>query len=204
MSRSPDVSICQAWMAAELAVEGDRHDARCPTLRDPETTCACGRSKSVYAAIETAVNRATEGASRRVLGRYYYRLPETIRPLLGRPDQTGLKLLLGQFVKYERNEAEALLAATREGRRVNPETGWVQGDAGLTERETLAYWLRVRGRTTLDIQRELTPTEHRYDRARWIAVQTVYNLCSQARAKVLAAFGLKAGLEDDWGAQDEA
>lgn len=197
MSRSPDLSICQAWMSAEMAVADQRHDDRCPVLRDPEATCTCGRSRGVYAAVDSAARQAQQGASRRVLGRYYYRLPETIRPLLGRPDQTGLKRLLGQFVKWERDESELLLAAIREGRKVNLETGWIQGDAGLTERETLAYWLRIRGRTTLDIQRELTPSEHRYDRAQWIAVQTVYNLCSQARAKVLEAFGLPMTVEDD-------
>lgn len=167
---SADLVIMRAWIEAELVHPGDQAAA--------------------ITAVETAVMQAQHGLSRRLLGKLYYRLPEAIRPLLGRPEQAGLKRLLGRFVKYDREESDQLHHATLEGRQINPETGWIQGDAKLTERETTAYWLRIRGRTTLDIQRELTPSQDRYDRARWIAVQTVYNLCSQARRKVLLAFGL--------------
>jgi hypothetical protein len=177
-------------MDAELAASGRPHDPRCAVLRDDAALCTCGRARDVLAAVETAARQAAQGTSRRVLGKFYYRLPETVRPLLGQPEESGLKQLLGHFVRWQRDEQALLAAAVRQGRRINPDTGWIEGDAGLSERQTQAYWLRIRGHTTLDIQRELTRTEDRYDRAKWIAVQTVYNLCSQARYRVLRAFGL--------------
>jgi hypothetical protein len=161
--------------------------------------------QAIVAAVEGAVRQASVIDPRRVLGQHYGLIPEGVRPLLGQRDEAGLKDLLGHYVKYERWEHQALAAAVLRGRKTNPETGWIEGLAGLTEQETRAYWFRIRGWSRLEIARELTPAEHLYDRRLWTSLKTVSNLCWLAKVKVLRAFGLPGAgsAEEDWGA-DEA
>ncbi len=190
---SSDLRIMRAWMEAELALAGRRHDDRCASLRaaaDEARRCDCSRHDLVVAAVESAVQQADVVDPRRVLGKHYYRIPAEVRPLLGQRNGAGLKLLLGQFVKYERWEQQALASAVLRGRKTNPETGWVEGLAGLTEQETRAYWKRISGWSRLEIARELTAPDLLHDRARWTSLKTVSNLCWLAKVKVLTAFGL--------------
>lgn len=129
---------------------------------------------AVMSAVETAVRQAGVGASQRTLGQYYYRVPPALRPLLGQRDGAGLKRLLGDWGKG----------------------GFESGVAGLSERESEAYWYRIRGWSPSSIACELTPARQRHDRRLWLSVQTVYNYTHQARVKVLRAFGLPPVLED--------
>jgi len=145
---SPDLRILRAWIEAEMAHPGD--------------------VIAVCAAVETAIRRAITSDGRRVLGRYYSRVPPRLRPLLGQPDGAGLKRLLGDWTKG----------------------GFSPGLAELTEREAEVYWLRIRGWSPSAVACELTPARQRYDRRLWLAVQTVYNHTRSARLKVLRAFGL--------------
>ncbi len=183
---SADLSILRAWLEAERAHPGDMG--------------------AILAAVETAVQQASLAAPSRVLGKHYHRVPLAIRPLLGRRgrDQSGLKELLGHFVKWERWEQQALAAAVLLGRKTNAETGWIEGLVALTERETRVYWLHIRGWTRTMIARELTDPEKRHDRTQWISFKTVSNLCWQAKAKVLQAFWLPilGSPDDDWPDED--
>ena len=211
---SADLSILRAWCRAEEAAPA------WPCLRPepapdlpPKFEQRCGAcapcrryQATIVAAVETAVQQASLAAPSRVLGKHYHRVPPAIRPLLGRRgrDQSGLKELLGHFVKWERWEQQALAAALLLGRKTNAETGWIEGLAALTERETQAYWLHIRGWTRTMIARELTDPEKRHDRPQWISFKTVSNLCWQAKVKVLTIFGLAAlgSPDDDWPDED--
>lgn len=171
---SPDLRILRAWIEAEGAHPGDQ--------------------EAVIAAVETAVRQAQEGPSQRSLGAYYYRVPAPIRPLLGQSDEGGLKQLLGRWEMRE----DIVIHARSRGREVNESTGWIAGEARLTEQEARTYWEHIRGASTTAIQRTLTVPNRRHDRRLWIAAQTVYNYRHQAKVKVLDAFGLaaSAGLAD--------
>jgi hypothetical protein len=150
---SPDLSIMKAWLDAV-------HDGRNPV-----------------AAVETAVRQAQEGQGRRILGRYYYRVPADIRPLMAQSDGEGLKSLLGTWTHQ----------------------GFQEGVAGLSEREAEAYSLRIRGWSSSAIAHQLTHPRQRFDRRLWVRVETVYQYCWRAKCKVLSAFGLPAPsqLEED-------
>lgn len=196
----------RAWMNAELALASRPHEDWCAVLKGNEDAeCDCGRNKSVVAAVEIAIGQAQTIDARRVLGKYYARVPAAVRPLLGRRGEAGLKLLLGRWVKYDRDEEEQLAQAVLAGREINAETGWIAGLAGLTEREADAYWRRIRGTSRLEIARELTPAEHRHDRSRWVALKTVSNLCWQAKLRVLKAFGLPqtGDVDEDWDGESD-
>lgn len=138
-----------------------------------------GDGRAIAARVETAVRKAREGALRYTLGRYYYRVPPEIRALMAEAPGDGLKRLLGQWEKG---------------------TGFQRGVAGLSERQAHAYWLKLRGWSTLLIARELTaPALRDYSREHWVSAQTVYHLIFQARAKLQRAFGLEVieEIEDD-------
>jgi hypothetical protein len=186
---SADLSIMRAWLQAAAAA-GEAASCRdprsAPDMPDGVERCGachpCQRYLStVVTAVDSAVQRAQDGHARRVLGSNYYRIPERVRPLLGQPQGAGLRQLLGAR------------SAGREGL-------FEPGLAGLTEREAQAYWLRIQGWSSVAIARELTHPAARYDRAAWVAVKTVYNLCWLAKGKVLKAFGLPAQDEpdEDW------
>lgn len=125
--------------------------------------------RNVQAAVETAVKQAQEISSRRRLGWYWQRMSPGVRALIAESHGEGLKRLLGYWDKGG---------------------AFQDGLAGLTEREAQAYWLRLRGWSSWLIAEELTPANRRFDRQLWVRVQTVYSLCSKAKAKVLIAFGL--------------
>ncbi len=209
---SADLRILRAWINAEQA----RPVASCwrPQPGDrPGETWRCGdcgpcreHRQTVVAAVETAVGQAQEGVGRRVLGKFYYRIPEAVRPLLGQPREEGLKRLLGCWVKWERGAGKRLSEARAAGLEVNLETGWIEGYAKLGEREALAYWARIRGQSTLDIQRELTEARDLHDRAKWTPAATVYQYCWRSRLKVLTAFGLSpsGSIEEEADALDGA
>src|SRR5690348_16613985 len=169
-----DLRILRAWLNAEQA----RPVASClsPEPGDrPGEWWRCGRCetcqqhrRTVVAAVETAVTQVNEGLSKRLLGKLYYRVPPAVRPLLGQPREQGLKELLGTWVKWERGAGKLLAQAKAQGRETNPDTGWIAGVAGLGEREALAYWARIRGQSTLDIQRSMTPARDQHDRSKWV------------------------------------
>lgn len=211
--RSPDVSILFAWMRAEMARPAPACISPRPAFDMPggvercDACAACKRHRrDIVTAVESAVRNAETVDARRVLGKYYYRLPGRIRGLLGRPRDAGLKELLGRWVKWQRDEQEQLTAAVLAGVETNPETGWIAGLAGLSEREAQAYWPRIRGQSRLDIARELTPAEDQRDRSRWVSLKTVSNLCWQAKVKVLKAFGLppSGDPDEEWNTEAEA
>src|SRR5262245_61055010 len=141
----------QAWIEAECTRPGDR--------------------RAIVAAVESAVRSAGQGPAERLLGQYYYRVPPAIRPLLGQPDQAGLRQLLGFWPPDLHGEFRPGLAM-------------------LTERECQAYHLRIRGWSPWEIARELTPARQQFDRRLWIKLETVHQYCWRARVKVLQAFGL--------------
>lgn len=198
---SPDISIMQAWMAAEMAqpsqpcrelVQEDGELVRCGQC----PSCVRHR-ETIVVAVETAVRQVQTVDAKRVLGKYYYRLPAAVRPLLGQRGEVGLKRLLGRWVRYERDEQEQLARAALDGVEHDPESGWIAGLAGLSEREAQAYWSRLRGQSRLFIARELTSPERQHDRALWVSLKTVSNLCWLAKVKVLTVFGLNASGEPD-------
>jgi hypothetical protein len=123
--------------------------------------------RNVLAAVETACRKAQEGRSRHILGDAYHRVPERLRPLLGHPD--GLQGLLGRW---------------------GENGGFQPGLAELEEEEARAYWLSIRGWSELDIARQLTPANRRFDRRLWISTEKIQDFVGQARAKVLDCFGI--------------
>lgn len=206
--------LIRAWLMAEQSEEAPGCDRPIPAPLpgQPFRTERCGSCAScrrykatIVVAVESAVLDAQERQGRRILGKYYYRLPEAVRPLLGRRNEDGLKRLLGCWVKWDKGAGKKLQQARDDGIEVNQETGWIAGVAGLTEREARAYWGRIRGWTTTDIQREMTDERWQHDRSRWVAAATVYQYCWRARVKVLGKFGLdlSGSIDEEMEAMDD-